>query len=229
MSEDVFKGLGDCVRLEPDGLYLYRRAAVGAPHVRSAADEDVFPHLRRPCLVAAGVSLGDVMRFVEGNAPLADFLARYSWCRHLPEFNEHARRSPRDPGRVERLEVVRSGILHYADGSTGWFESCWHFRGIGTAVEGDAGHSPGEEMPIGVSTMGLDRIAQLPLRVVPKSPVFVLGKGVRGVSYDTEGAPSLLELLDAIYWSISFHGGPEDREMWQERLQGGAQDRPPAQ
>jgi hypothetical protein len=154
-------------------------------------NEEIFAVLRRSCLIDEGVTLGDIFRIVDSNYPLMMFLSQYSWCSHIRDFHHQANepRVDRDE-KILYLEVYPSIEVIESD-----FYMGFGFHGVG---EDDYGYS--------VSYTPMNELAHLPVKVRTEGQIERYENGQEKITY----RPSLLEVLDAIYWDISFMGGPED-------------------
>lgn len=160
--------------------------------------------------IEPGVKLGDIFQMVKSYPLLEAFLAQYSWCWGIEDIHKEASRPPlklyeppadeEDDNPLVAISVEQYGTLS----EEGWLE-------IGMDVSGRA--EPTEkckETKYGISMTPAYELADLSVElsenlvVNPRRAAPEIMTCRRGVT--------LLEFLDAIYWEISFYGGPEERD-----------------
>lgn len=197
--------MSDYVRLTKQGLKSYSWDSESQSHQEEPIEASrVLAKLRCDCKIDPDTTLLDIFKAVEAYPALMDFIRQYSWCWAIGEFHNAARqpRPDHDPDQLTHLEIAQCAEISM------WKEHPEYkpeinlsldFSGIGKTTE-DGGNR------YGVSLTPMNHIAYLPVRI----------KSTCGIRRDleTEGeyetTLSLLEVLDAIYDEISFHGGPEE-------------------
>ena len=205
--------MADFVRLTKQGLIPFEWDGDKQEYVPMLKGENSLHLLRNRCEIEPGVTLGDLFDAVSRDEDLMDFIARYSWCRAIDAFHAEALRPPNvtEPTEADAdlVEIVIEmfGEVHrnYQDASKpDTFEGIYpHISGI---------DAKGESW--GISFMGMNELAALPLRLIP---TITFSKNFETM-FVAEYSMSLLEVLDAIYWEISFHGGPEDTAKLKDSL-----------
>jgi len=189
------------------------------------SSDRVFVVLRKSCNIDAGVTLGDIFRIVDKHDNLKEFLAGYSWCHAIQAFHDQAFEPPvEDKSRLTHLEICK-----FFDTKTATerkkhpgglreriitidYEEPWNdFIGIGPGEDWDK--TPVDKMRYSVSYSPMNEIAHLEVKLVHTSEIYP----PYSVKQLERNEPllkkevwfTLLEVLDAIYWDISWHGTPE--------------------
>lgn len=195
MSEVIFYA-DRLVRQEWDGdAKAYKELPVRIQELRSSVSID------------AGVTLGQIFAQIAAHDEIKNAVAEYAWCGYIDEFHQAALEPHVEDGDEEtklvRLEVSAYGELTTYDGVTEF--------GIATNFIGfDAG---GDHWSLSFSPM--NTIAHLPVVI---NEEFTVRKDHSEEVFRAKRVFSLLEFLDAIYWDISFHGGPADTAKFAEEL-----------
>jgi hypothetical protein len=219
--------------IRPDGLYQEtwdgrRRATV----TRRVKRREVLRRLRDECRLAPGLTLGQFFGAVAAYPRLVRFVADYAWCPDVEAFHAQAADPDPDPADeaddepLARLEVYwhvdydAPRTIRKGDVRPGTFSAGAMFHGIGTAGT-----------TFSVSLLPMQKLAGLPLVLNPRF-VAVDGTWVYRTpkgggrpappppAVEAEREFSLLEVLDAVYDDISFHGGPDDKPAVLENLRG---------
>lgn len=199
-----------------EGLLEYEWDGEIQADVPSVIEPDLIgTKLRINCLIAADVTLLDIFKAVERFPLLMLFMSQYSWCFALEEFHVEARLLNDDPDdNLSHLEISRYIETHTYDGASKrkygelppHVEDSIHFTGIG---------KPTAEHPhYGVSLCGVNTIAHLPVKLNPVCEIHH--------NYEKTGEYetwfSLLEVLDAVYDEISWHGSPSGKKEFGDSL-----------
>jgi hypothetical protein len=166
-------------------------------------------------LVEAGVTLGDIIAFTYRDDILRGFMGFYSGCRVSAFYNELQLGVDPPDGEVKYVTAaMRVEVM----------ESAKHDVSKTIDVGLDLyGRGDGEERwALDLSTMR--EIGGLPFRLENNATIeryledgFVRQEGL-------EYCPSLLEVLDAIFYDISFHGSPAHRDEQKEEIMRRAQE-----
>lgn len=176
---------------------------------------DPFKFLTAKCEIDEDVTLGDIFAFVEKHEVLTDFIRFYSWCNHIDAFHKAAKipvgKKDEFEEKLWHLEIYR-----HAEGSFGnYFDLVPSFHGVGEVDSQTAQHyrdnfkEPPVSSNYGIELSPMNELVDLP--VVANKKIEAQGKEVNA-NY------SLLDILDAIYWEISFFGGPEEAGNMREDL-----------
>jgi hypothetical protein len=216
--------MSEHVQFEPEGLFFYGTDDDGNDIRRPVEDDTVIAKLRRYCTIAEGTTLLHIFRAVRSIPLLEAFIAGYSWCGRIDEFHAQAEepiRSEGRAGRLEYLEVYRGGKLNRYKGKTG-LDIYYGFHGIG-GPEGEwtPAVTPEGKVMYSVSCTPMYDLADLPVRLNESLVVFGPREKKGPPSPVIAGANmgySLLEVLDAIYDDISFHGSPAEAAGFLEEM-----------
>ena len=187
---------------------------------------DAIDYLLRPIKVAEDVTLGDVFNFVENNPMLKQFISAYSWCRPIDEFHQQAKKpvpADKEDSKLWHLELTRHCTIYNKDS---WFHCDADFHGIGELSEDEKEwkkEHPERERPdyttYGVSMTHMAVLASLPFVLDEKFELTWVTKSYKVKQKRViQMGYTLMDFLDAIYWDISFYGGPEDAESIRETL-----------
>ncbi len=198
--------MGGYVRLTKQGLLEFDYDSESQSYLSQPVSQDrIFATLRLSCKIDPGVTLLDIFNTVANYPALTGFLAQYSWCFAIQEFHEAAQR-PAAPTTLKRLEISRYVQTHtYDDVRHLSADICdaLDFTGVGPLDE----HG---NTRYGVSLSPMNMLANLPVTL---NTTCEIHHNFEKVS-EWETGFSLLEVLDAIYDDISFHGGPEENEAF---------------
>lgn len=193
--------MSEGVRITKEGLKSFKWDSTIREYVEEEV-ESYIPKLRNSCRLDLGVTLGDIFNAVEQHSDLKAFIGMYSWC-NMDAFHKEAKHSPLHKSNLEYLEISR----YFEDGST------WdHFTGFGKPEKPEDGT---ELICYGIGFTPASEMVHLEVRLNPKCSI---QKDYKEVD-TTEAWYSLLEVLDAVYWEISFYGNPEDRDQKGAELQ----------
>lgn len=205
--------MADFVKLTKHGIVAYEWDSNTRAYVPSRKGSNNIPNLRCRCEIDDDVTLGDIFNAVQADPDLMEFIAQYSWCGAIEKFHEQARRpyTPKEDtpeeDRLTHLEIAPFGEFwnNYKekDGPDEFEGIHMHFSGVSS-----------NGVNWSVSCTPTNSMAHLPVRVVPTVQFSKSLKEERVATYNM----TLLEVLDAIYWDISFHGGPEENEAFLEML-----------
>ncbi len=165
--------------------------------------------LRSACEIDEGVTLGDVFKAVSADQGLVPLIEAYSWC-DVRAFHAEAAKSTIEESGLTVLEVGKFMEIDEDDGGV----QC-DFEGIGPP---DARMlNEGEtrtEIRWGIALTPVNQLVNLPVVLNHSAPVMKEYNEVGRVNVTF----SLLEVLDAIYFEISFHGSPRDRAFGAELM-----------
>ena len=210
--------MSDFVRFTKQGLVAFDWDGDKQEYV---PDTDPHPHgnivnLRSRCEIEDGVTLLEIFRAVDDDPLLMDFIGCYSWCSAIKEFHDQALLPPPEPKegdvKMVALEVQAYGEFHrsYKDkhGPPVFNGIWWDFTGLGSdGINYSVSYSPMNELadvPVRIKPCITFTKDHLPEEMLPPATITI----------------SLLEFLDAIYFDISFHGGPKENKEFLEKLHG---------
>lgn len=234
------------VELAPDGLFLYKWNAKKGEYVRKRPRKlTIATHLRSRCEIAEGTTLKNIFDAVDRYKFLKLIIGQYSWCRAIDEFHAQAaepwREDPEDTDPVTSLEIYWHPEVHkyvekkkHPGGTrerivTVDFDVSAGFHGLGPAPKGkenDPAYRTDDGMiQYSVSCTAMWKLANLPVKLDKEFTVyepFDTDKIKRGQPpeklLEAKRDFTLLEVLDAIYWDISFYGGPGDNNAMLDDL-----------
>ncbi len=204
----------------PNGLYESKwNGDLHRDVIKPADTNRIFNYLPEYVVLDEAVTLRDLMNFVRKDEALTEFLRHYSSCFQIEEFNDCLDKKPiiDENGEVEFLEIYWHVETHHYKDSYNVFE----FGRI-PGFHGK-GKRNGEETNFGIEFSPIEETAHL--KVVlneeflihhyqeKKQPHFITGEQKYKSSF------TLLEVLNAIYWEISFFGGPKENEEFLEEMQ----------
>lgn len=194
---------------------------------RRAKKLTVLTHLRDGVEIAEGVTLRDLFRIVSKYKLLKLFISQYSWCRALEDFHAQAEEPMRDDdekNKLEYLEIYWHGSVHKYKKETS-LDISVGFHGIGKPERPeDAG--PDGKCNYSVSYSPMWELADIPLKLNTNLKIWGPweGKPPQKVVFEGTRDFCLLDVLDAIYWDISFMGGPQDNKEFLEEMKGRMDD-----
>lgn len=226
--------MSDFVRLGKTGIIAFEWDGDKQENIPYTPVEAIM-NLRSRCELEDGVTLGDIFKAVDADPKLMEFIAHYSWCGPIKEFHEEAK-LPR-PEVKEATDFVKdenSGMMvpanegesdpiveltvesyaefhkNYKDknGPPSFEGVWWHFGGTGkSGTNYSVSYTPMNEIahvPVIIKPLVHFNKDFLPMESLPPAEITI----------------SLLDFLDAIYFDISFHGGPKDNRAFVEELKG---------
>lgn len=168
--------------------------------------------LRSVVSVEPGVTLGQIFALVAAHEEIKIAVAEYAWCGWIDEFHDAAllpREEEKGDAKLVKLVVSAYGELNDWGGKTE-FQLSTNFG---------AEDATGDHW--GISYSPMQTIAHLPVVIDEEFVVrrWVKDEELRIVEvFRATRSFTLLEFLDAIYFDISFHGGPKDNAAFLEEL-----------
>ena len=188
------------VEFTPDGLFVVGYKGKNLVR-RKIKKSRILSYLRMRCEIAEDTKLIDIFNTVENYQSLKKVISFYSWCSSINEFHVQAQEPTSNSAtKIEYLEIY----THH----------CSYQQKL-IDLEVDIGfHGIGKNMSYSVSCTPMYEIAHLPVKL-KKEVVFW---GLNKQKMDATTCYSLLEVLDAIYFDISFYGNPEQNQEFLEEL-----------
>ncbi len=218
--------MSDRLQIRKDGLYELEWDSEEKAWLPTHKPDPntIFTQLRVSCDMQEGVTLRHIFNMVDEYPQLRDFLSQYSWCRDIKKFHLNAL-LPKESTEVFRLEIGQFADsshhierVKYKGGKRETiiavsYEVHAHFGGIGLDPE----HPEWGEIGYSLGASQMYDIVDLPLALIPTFKVqmpFMPGRQQEEVRelFESSKDFSLLDILDVIYWEISFYGNPEDNE-----------------
>lgn len=238
--------MSEYIEFTPDkGLVLHKWNNKLRKFIRKRPKKlSILAHLRSRCEIAEGTTLKQIFEAVDKYKFLKLVISQYSWCRQLDEFHAQAQEPQRvDPDDVEPIEYLE--LSHHPEVHkftekkkhpggmreriiTIDFETSIGFHGIGPISKSkdedvQKSASPDGNIKYSVSYSPMWKLADLPVRLNKTFDVYE-PFDLNNPKKDPEKLLSstreytLLDVLDAIYWDISFMGGPEDNANFIEQM-----------
>jgi hypothetical protein len=164
--------------------------------------------LRSKCEIEEGVTLADIFNVVEQDEALTVVIAKYAWCEPIKEFHAQAKlpRPETDKERLLYIELSKYAEFHqYKGDALPTFDISTHM----TAYAENGDHYT-------ISYTPLNEVAHLMVKIKPEMEFQKNYENIpdwKCTTYFT-----LLDLLDTIYYDISFQGGPEDNKRFLKHL-----------
>lgn len=227
----------DRVELTPDGLFSYTWNGKKKKTIRRRAKKlTVCTLLRCVCDITEGTTLQDIFDTVDRYRFLKMVVSQYSWCRSIDEFHAQAKEIHvlDDEDKDEKIEYLE--IYHHVETNesnerikhpgglrerikTVDFECSPCFHGVGTLTKD--GETKKQNFSVSYSPMW--KIAHLPIKTNKNFDVYTRWDSSQPKKepekvLSSEREFTLLEILDAIYWDISFMGGPQENAAFIDDL-----------
>lgn len=230
------------LRLLPGPRLLWRHwhydhaSGRGRFRVEEVTDQ-VARYALEPVTLAKGVCLADLFALVAGSPALIELLRRDFAAELIAEMAEQQRASPAEPlaaqadagACIEYLEVYQAWYVHSRNGHLASTARA-HLHGVGPVLEEDQYegahlmYPKGSRIKWSLSFSRPQELAYLPVRIEPQ--VLVYEDDPDAANY---GQPvqvfgrhdlTLLQVLQAVFWELSFHGAGSQRDAaLQEVLQ----------
>lgn len=215
----LFGGGHEPIAFTKEGIFN----AVGMPV------EEPLTCLFAPCAVEEELTLGDIFKYVSEHELLQDVIAMYSWCSGIEEFHRAALlplAKEDDDEKLWHLEIARY-VSIYAT-KNGYFNYQPDFIGVGELSKDLVAHykEHGLELPdsqtYGIGMTPPNELVHLPVHCETDMEFSFVNKQYKVVEKKkAKTFYTLLDLLDAIYFEISFYGGsPQEIQEVKEEVQG---------
>lgn len=183
--------------------------------------EDVFVakhpiiHINHTCEIEDGVRLIDIMRIVAKDKLLAQFISFYSDINHIDEFHKELEiKYDIKETECDYLEIYRTG-----DPYDGELYSWVDFHGV--KAKEKCKHCNKKKWPdhghyVSYSYTPIYQYAKMPIKLNERYIIrdFTADK----ILLDIKQKFTFIEILHAIYYDISFHGGPKDRDNFLKEI-----------
>jgi hypothetical protein len=227
--------MAEKVTLTPDGLMVAQwnpDTEEQEEELMEATDPTVLSHLRTYCEIDPDTTLWHIMDFVRKSEVLTFLISQYTWCSNIDDFhNELDKPAIIDENdKMDHLEVCWAVDYLKTSNYTN-FGMTPEFHGVSLPLTAEdqaaASAESGFEQAVGriekysVSASPLNQFAHLKLVLNAKVEVYRLKKHPKLKNYKlltSECDFSLLDIIDSIYFDISFHGPPDQRDKFVEEL-----------
>jgi len=228
--------MSDHVELCADGIFVHKWNGKKREFVRKRAKKnEICSHLRKNCEIAPGTTLGQIFSVVDKYKFLKKVISQYSWCHAIDEFHIQAleliQKDEDDNEKMTHLEIywhveneIYTENIKHPGGlreriKTADFEIQPSFHGIGPCKEGQDYRGNGLEH-YSVSYSPMYDLADLPVVLKRDFDVYTPWSSEKKPEkiLSSKREFTLLQVLDAIYWDISFNGGPTDNKAFIEEM-----------
>jgi hypothetical protein len=210
------------LKIKKNGLFAYEWDSEIQKNVGKRVKKDrVLSKLRENCFIDKDVTLIDIFRMVASYKLLKYFIQSYSWCQAIDEFHEQAeepiRNDENDDEKLDYLEIYHI-VDSYDSKNKIQIDKSTAFHAKGKVKESVLGKLTDGNYSISCAPMY--ELADLPVRLRKKIEIYEpwQKKKFPKILFEGESYFTLLEILDAIYWEISFHGGPQEKDKFRDSL-----------
>ena len=199
----------DC-RITKDGLLIYLPNDDDEDIGWKKASAKASQYLSLSCEIDEGVTLGEVLALVQEDEMVQFFLTRYSHC-NIDVWNATLKDEV-EPSDLDYLEIA-------------WRAELFDSR---VDIHTDLGGiSISEDMNYSISGSSLAKYAHLPVKLNTRFEMYKYPNVGEQYPKDNEDLKivkgdrtfTLLEVLDAIYYDISFYGNPENADKIMKEMQ----------
>ena len=186
-----------------------------------------FENLTANCWINEDITLGDIFKIVENEELCCLFIRAYSWCNDIEEFHKSAKiplvKKDEFTEKLWHLDIYRC-----MDNYCNTFDLMPNFHGIGELDEDTRKYydehpleTPLLSVNYGIELSPTNELVDLPVMANREVKITIDNKGNRskvGTQKVVNCKYTLLDILDAIYWEISFFGGPKESTEMREEL-----------
>ncbi len=164
-------------------------------------------HINHYCEIEEGVTLKQIMNVVANDPPLSLIVSMYSDVQDIEGFHKELNSKKKTDTKLSHIEIYRSGQIYKKDLSV-WTDWIGILKKKGKY---------GKE--VGLSYVPLYKMANLPVKLKTDFKVWSMNEiKPEKPAIDYKTSFTLLEILHAIYYDISFHGGPKEREAIKKEM-----------
>lgn len=196
------------VILSPKGLFVRKDDGKW----KRAKKSIVVTYLRDLCKIEKDTTLLDIFNIVDQYKLLKSFVKQYSWCRQIDEFHAQAKEPMRNEEKIEdKLEYLEIY----------WDVELYNYKNkndFNITVGLHGGNIKNENYSVSYTPMY--DLADLPIKLDKKIELFepYTKNKERNKIFEAEKEFTLQDVLDAIYWDISFMGGPQENKKFIEEM-----------
>lgn len=218
--------MAEKVTITPDGLLVSRWNGETQENDIELMDENdpsAISHLRTYCEIDPDTTLKDIMTLVRKNEGLNLFISMYSWCNSIEEFHAELDKLPviDENDSMDHMEIRWATFYNKSRNYTDFGLSA-EFIGVGLPLKEER-----DGLPVGfietfsISGSPIEQFAHLKVHLNPKVEIHRIKRHPKIESIkllSSECSFCLLDILDAIYWEISFHGPPSQRDDFMDEM-----------
>jgi len=185
----------------------------------------ILSYLPDRCRIKEGTTLRDIFKIVDRYKLLKIFIRQYSGCPQIEEFHKQAQEkiSVTEDDNLLYLEIYWDADLSKYKKELS-FDIGVGFHGIGK--DPDKPKDDNVTTKYSVSYSPMHTLAHLPIRLNTKFSLYEpwKGKPPQEKMFEAKKDFSLLDVLNGIYWDISFMGGPEENKEFLEEMRQRVED-----
>lgn len=180
-----------------------------------------FSLLSKPCKIKKGVTLGDILNWVKDNKYLKVFFSQYSHC-DVEAFIAQSEipYSPpeKEEDKLEKLEIFWVADQDEDNGKKKVYFSPG-FHAIGTP-DPSSHYYPedGGSINYSIALTPVNELVHLPVVLNKKLDIYGADYNKSEIEFSAENDFTLLDVLHAIFWEISFYGGPNTKKEFKESI-----------
>jgi hypothetical protein len=190
--------------------------------------------LRKEVEIEEGVTLKDIFTAVEKDELLKSFISMYSWCRDMDQFLAQIKQPVSEPDtgdKIDYLEVYWDAEVwtykkhkkEQLDPSVDFYTG-FHGWGQVTTEEQKKMYGDTDKIAYSVSCTPMYVLADLPIKVNTDIEIHHIDETSKTYPHSMtlfkgKREFSLLDFLDAIFWDISFYGGPSEAAAFLGKMQ----------
>jgi hypothetical protein len=211
--------MSDYLKLTPKGLFEFNWNSEKKKYIGKKVKKNrIFLHLRDSCEIAKGTTLQNIFDIVDSYKLLKTFISQYSLCKDIEAFHKQAKETPqweKDEEKIEYLEIKHTPNTSDYKSKTS-YSTHVGFYGVGPTPD---------KITYSISYSPMYKLSHLPVKL---NKNFIIKEPYNRKTHNKDNMPknlvkattdfSLLEILDGIYWDISFMGGPEENEKFIESM-----------
>ncbi len=169
-----------------------------------------YSYLFTECSLDKDITLRDVFTLVNNHRDFFEVVLA-SWCGEY--LDEGLLKSPESPGDIQYLELSWNFVFDPTDEALeGTLQPDFH--GMGPYSEGK---SPSEIISCAIEFTPCNKLIDLPLQLHPCITYQNITKP-RDITYYKEAKFTLGDILNGIFWELSFTGSPADRDRVEEKI-----------
>lgn len=183
------------VKITSDGIFKIKWNKVSKTYELDTyvSPNLIFTALREEVIDLDDVTLKTIFQVVDHYPLLKDFISKYCWCRDIDEFHAEVKQVG---------EPTVKEISFSKEGTVGGFTSF-------VDVEFN------QDVSSTLLSMNIKNAANAPMKLIKTGKIYEInkkGEEVNRISGEVEF--TLLDILDAIYWEISFFGGVNETKRF---------------
>ena len=201
------------VKISSEGLLLYKYE--DGIYIKDIIEEScILSYLRNDCEIVENTTLGDIFKIVKNNDMLKSFIKQYSWCGSIDEFHDQSLMHPDDD-----FEYLDRLVIEWSSSTNLTSKKSKNLNGlriitkvIGFDLSPDFYGFDSNGTACSVSATPMWQLANVPVELDENYEIYepFCVSGSREKLIVGSRRFTLLNILDAIYYDISFYGGPNN-------------------